>query len=182
MLVREELKLARLEMTSKGKQAALGTGMFGVSGVMAAYGMGCLLACAVIAISGAVAAWLAAPIVGAALLAAAGSAALLGKRRLARAAPPVPEEAVASVKADVDEIRDTPVSAEEIQREIEQTRQRLGETVDELAAKVDVKTRARATAAEARTRVQEMAADVSGRVRRSRSCSAAGPWRWPSAS
>lgn len=106
VLVRNELKLARLEMTSKGKQAAFGAGMFGVSGVIAVYGVGCLLACAIIAISGAVAAWLAALIVGAALLAAAGCAALLGRRRLAGAAPPVPEQAVADVKADVEEIKE----------------------------------------------------------------------------
>jgi uncharacterized membrane protein YqjE len=106
VLIRDELKLARLEMTSKGKQAAIGTGMFGVSGVVAAYGVGCLLACAIIAISGAIAAWLAALIVGAALLAAAGCAAALGRQRLHKAAPPVPEEAVASVRADVDEIRE----------------------------------------------------------------------------
>jgi Putative Actinobacterial Holin-X, holin superfamily III len=106
VLIRDELKLARLEMTSKGKQAALGAGLFGASGVIAMYGVGCLLACAIIAISGAVAAWLAALIVGAALLTAAGCAAPLGKRRLARAAPPVPEQAVASVKADVEEIKE----------------------------------------------------------------------------
>ena len=105
-LIRDELKLARLEMAGKGKQAALGAGMFGASGVIVLYGAGCLLACAIIAISGVVAAWLAALIVGAALLAAAGAAALLGKRRLARAAPPVPEQAVASVRADVDEIKE----------------------------------------------------------------------------
>jgi len=106
VLIRDELKLARLEMASKGKQAAIGTGMFGVSGAVAAYGVGCLLACAIIAISGAVAAWLAALIVGAALLAAAGCAAALGRQRLHKAAPPVPEEAVASVRADVEEIRE----------------------------------------------------------------------------
>ena len=106
VLVRNELKLARLEMTSKGKQAAFGTGMFGVSGVVAVYGVGCLLACAIIAISGAVAAWLAALIVGAALLTAAGCAALLGKQRLAGAAPPVPEQAVGGVKADIEEIKE----------------------------------------------------------------------------
>ena len=106
VLIRDELKLARVEMTSKGKQAAVGTGMFGVSGVVAAYGVGCLLACAIIAISGAVAAWLAALIVGASLLATAGCAAALGRRRLRQAAPPMPEETVASVKADVDEIRE----------------------------------------------------------------------------
>jgi len=48
------------------------------------------------------------------------------------------------------------VTAEELQQEIEQTRQQLGQTVDELAAKTDVKARARAKATE-----------VSGRVRRS---------------
>jgi hypothetical protein len=106
VLVRDELKLARLEMVGKGRQAALGAGMFGAGGVLAVYGVGCLLACAIIAISGVVAAWLAALIVGAALLAAAGSAALLGKQRVRKAAPAVPEQAVADVRADVEEIRE----------------------------------------------------------------------------
>ena len=106
VLIRDEMELARLEMTSKGKQAALGAGMFGASGVVAVYGVGCLLACAIIAISGVVAAWLAALIVGAALLAAAGGAALLGKQRMQKAAPPVPEQAVADVKADIEEIKE----------------------------------------------------------------------------
>ena len=106
VLVRNELKLAQLEMTSKGKQAAAGAGMFGASGLVALYGAGCLIACAIIAISGAVAAWLAALIVGAALLAAAGLVALLGRRRMRKATPPLPEQAVAGVKADVEEIRE----------------------------------------------------------------------------
>jgi hypothetical protein len=106
VLIRDELKLAQLEMTSKGKQAALGVGMFGASGVVALYGVGCLLACAIIALSGAVAAWLAALIVGAVLLAVAGIAALVGKQRLGKATPPVPKEAVASVKADVEEVKE----------------------------------------------------------------------------
>jgi hypothetical protein len=106
VLIRDEMELARLEMTGKGKQAALGAGMFGASGVVAVYGVGCLLACAIIAISGVVAAWLAALIVGAALLAAAGGSALLGKRRMQKAAPPVPEQAVADVKADIEEIKE----------------------------------------------------------------------------
>jgi hypothetical protein len=106
VLVRDELKLARLEMTAKGKQAGLGAGMLGGSGLIALYGVACLLACAVIAISGVVAAWLAALIVGVVLLAVSGSAALLGKARLQRATPPVPEQAVGSVKADVEEIKE----------------------------------------------------------------------------
>jgi uncharacterized membrane protein YqjE len=107
VLVRDELKLARLEMTSKGKQAAVGAGMFGGSAMVAFYGVGCLLACAIIAIAGVISAWLAALIVGVALLVTAVIVALLGKQRMRKAAPPMPEEAVASVKADVDEIKES---------------------------------------------------------------------------
>lgn len=106
VLIRDELKLAQVEMTSKGKQAALGAGMFGASGVAALYAVGCLLACVIIALSGVVVAWLAALIVGAALLAAAACVALVGKQRLRRATPPVPKETAASVKADVEEIKE----------------------------------------------------------------------------
>jgi uncharacterized membrane protein YqjE len=106
VLVRDELKLAQLEMTRKGKQAGFGIGMLGGSGLVAFYGMGCLLACAIIAISGVLAAWLAALIAGATLLAVAAVAALLGKGRLRRAAPPLPDRAVGSIKADVEEIRE----------------------------------------------------------------------------
>jgi uncharacterized membrane protein YqjE len=106
VLIRDELKLAQLEMTQKGKQAGVGAGLLGGSGLVALYGVGCLIACAVIAISGVVAAWLAALIVGAALLAIAATAALIGKGRLQRATPPVPEQTVDSVKTDVEEIKE----------------------------------------------------------------------------
>ena len=105
-LVRDELQLTRLEMTRKGKQAGTGAGLLGGSGVVALYGLACLVACAIIAISGAIAAWLAALIVGAALLAAAGIAAMLGRSRLRRATPPVPRQALGSVQADVQEIKE----------------------------------------------------------------------------
>jgi hypothetical protein len=106
VLVRDELKLAQLEMTRKGKQAGLGAGLLGGGGVVALYGVGCLLACVIIALSGVVAAWLAALIAGAALLAIAAVAAQAGKGRLQKAAPPVPQEAVGSIQADVEEIKD----------------------------------------------------------------------------
>ena len=105
-LVRDELRLAQLEMTRKGKQAGLGAGMLAGGGAIALYGLGCLIACVIIAVAAAVAAWLAALIVGAALLLAAAAAALLGKSRLSKATPPLPEEAVGSVKADVEELKE----------------------------------------------------------------------------
>lgn len=105
-LVRSELKLAQLEMTRKGKQAGFGAGLMGGAGLIALYGVGCLIACVIIAISGAVAAWLAALIVGAVLLAVAGIAALAGKSRMQRATPPVPTETVDSIKTDLEQIKE----------------------------------------------------------------------------
>jgi hypothetical protein len=106
VLVRDELKLAQLEMTRKGKQAGIGAGMLGGGGVVALYGVGCLIACAIIALGGVVAAWLAALIVGAALLSLAAVAALVGKGRLRKATPAVPGETVQSIKTDVEEIKE----------------------------------------------------------------------------
>jgi uncharacterized membrane protein YqjE len=105
-LVKDELKLARLEMTRKGKQAGQGAGMLGASGLIALYGIGCLIACAVIAISLKLQAWLAALIVGVALLAVAGVVGMAGRGRLRKATPPVPTDAAESVKADVEVIKE----------------------------------------------------------------------------
>ena len=105
-LVRDEIKLAQVEMTSKGKQMGIGAGAFAGSGLIALYAVGCLLACAIIALSGVVAAWLAALIIGVALLAVSGVAALIGKSRLSRGTPPVPKEAIDSTKADVQEVKE----------------------------------------------------------------------------
>jgi chorismate mutase len=52
----------------------------------------------------------------------------------------------------------------EIQQEIEQTRERLGETVEELAAKVDVRASARQKVAEVKAKTQVKAADVKART------------------
>ena len=105
-LVRDELKLAQVEMTRKGRQAGLGAGLLGGGGLIALYGAGCLIACAVIGLSHVVQPWLAALIVGAALLAIAGVVVLMGKGRIRQATPPVPAEAADSVKADVETIRE----------------------------------------------------------------------------
>ena len=55
------------------------------------------------------------------------------------------------------------MTAAEIQQEIEQTQGHLGETVDELAARADVRARARAKAAG----MKDKAAEMSGQMRQS---------------
>jgi uncharacterized membrane protein YqjE len=106
VLVRDELKLAQLEMTGKAKQAGKGAGMMGGGGLVALYGVACLIACVIIAISHSLQAWLSALIVGAALLAVAAVLTALGRGHMRKATPPVPTEAVDSVKTDVAEIKE----------------------------------------------------------------------------
>ncbi|WP_243058525.1 phage holin family protein [Nocardioides sp. SR21] len=104
-LVRDELRLAQVEVTGKAKRAGIGAGMFGAAGVLALYGVGVLIAAAVLALALVLDAWLAAVIVGVVLLAIAGVVAMRGKREVAQAAPPVPTQAVENIKADIDTVR-----------------------------------------------------------------------------
>jgi membrane protein len=100
-LVRQELELAKVELTAKGKQAGIGAGMLGGAGLFALYGVGAVVATAILALSTAVAGWLAALIVAVVLFAVAGILALMGKSHAQRAVPPVPEQTVETVKEDV---------------------------------------------------------------------------------
>ncbi|WP_028642395.1 phage holin family protein [Nocardioides sp. URHA0020] len=104
-LVRDELRLAQLEVSGKAKKAGVGAGLLGGAGVIALYGLGVLITTAILALALAMPAWLAALIVGVVLLVVAGIAALIGKKRVAAAAPPVPERAVESIKQDVDAVK-----------------------------------------------------------------------------
>jgi hypothetical protein len=105
-LVRDELALARAEMTEKGKRAGIGAGLLGAGGVIALYGVAALLAALILGLATGMPAWLAAAIVGVLLLAAAAIMTLVGRSRVQQALPPVPQEAAASVKADIDELKE----------------------------------------------------------------------------
>jgi uncharacterized membrane protein YqjE len=104
-LVRQEMRLATVELQEKGKRAGIGAGMFGGAGVVALYGVGALIAAAIIGLATLLEAWLAAVIVGVVLLAIAGILALSGKKQVKQATPPVPERALESAKRDVDEVK-----------------------------------------------------------------------------
>ena len=105
-LVRQELALAQVELKEKGKRAGIGGGLFGGAGLLALYGLGVLIACAVLALSTAMDGWLAALIVAVVLFAAAGVAALIGKGQVQKATPAKPEQAMASVQRDVDTVKE----------------------------------------------------------------------------
>jgi hypothetical protein len=100
-LVRDELQLARVEMSVKARRFGTGAGLFGAAGFVALYGIGALIAALVLLLALVVPAWLAALIVGVAMFAVAGLMALLGRGQLRRAVPATPEQTLNSVKADV---------------------------------------------------------------------------------
>ncbi len=100
-LVRQELELAKLELTEKGKRAGIGAGMFGGAGAAGFYALGALTAAVILLLATAMTAWLAALIVAVVYGAAAGGLALSGKSKIQQAGPPVPEQATESVKEDV---------------------------------------------------------------------------------
>ena len=102
-LVRDELALARIEMTEKGKKAGKGAGLLGGAGVIALYGVGGLLFTVGAALSLVMPVWAAALIVTIILFAGAGITAVAGKREVQQAVPPKPEAAIASGRRDVDE-------------------------------------------------------------------------------
>jgi tetrahydromethanopterin S-methyltransferase subunit C len=101
-LVRQEIELAKAEMTAKAKQLGMGAGAFGGAGLMGLYAVGAITACLILALSTAVAGWLAALIVGVVYAAIAGVLALVGKKKTQAGGPPVPERAISSTKEDVE--------------------------------------------------------------------------------
>jgi hypothetical protein len=105
VLVRDEIALAKAELAEKGKHAGLGVGLFGGGGVLAMYGVGAFVATLIIVLELIMPLWLSALIVTVFLFLLAGILALLGKKQVTKAVPPEPKAAIASVKADVDEVK-----------------------------------------------------------------------------
>ena len=101
-LVRQEIELAKAEMSAKGKEVGIGAGAFGGAALVGLYAFGAITAAIVLALSTAVDGWLAALIVGVVYAAVAGVLALVGKKKTQAGSPPVPERAIESTKEDVE--------------------------------------------------------------------------------
>ena len=100
-LVRDEVRLAQLELGQKAKKGGIGAGLIGAGSVVAVYGVGALVAAAIFALDLVLPGWAAALCVAGALFLLAGLAAVLGVRTAKKAAPSSPVRAVDSVKADL---------------------------------------------------------------------------------
>jgi uncharacterized membrane protein YqjE len=100
-LVRQEIELAKAELTEKGKKAGQGAGMFGGAGVAGLFALAAITTAIIAALDTAMPLWLAALIVGAVYGAIATVLGLRGKKEIEQATPVAPEQAIESTKEDV---------------------------------------------------------------------------------
>jgi hypothetical protein len=101
-LVRQEIGLAKAEMSQKATVAGKGAGLLGGAAVVGLLAAGSLTACLILALSEVIPAWLAALIVALVMAAVAAVLAMQGRNRIRAATPPVPEQTVETVKEDVE--------------------------------------------------------------------------------
>ncbi|MEA2579972.1 MAG: hypothetical protein QOE83_864 [Actinomycetota bacterium] len=100
-LIRQEIDLAKAEVTEKIREAGAAAGLFAGALVLAMLAAGALTACFILLLALAMPGWVAALIVTVAYGAIAAALAVVGQRRLRAAAPPVPEETMETLKEDV---------------------------------------------------------------------------------
>ena len=100
-LVRQEIDLAKAEMTERSKRTSKGAEMLAAAAVVGLLAAGALTAFLIAVLDLAMATWLAALIVTVVFAAIAGALAMTGRKQIREAAPPVPEQAIDSVKEDV---------------------------------------------------------------------------------
>jgi hypothetical protein len=101
-LVRQEIDLAKAEMSQKANVAGRGAGLLGGAAVVGLLAAGALTACLILALDEVIPDWLAALIVALAMGAIAAVLAMQGRNRIRAATPPVPEQTVETVKEDVE--------------------------------------------------------------------------------
>ena len=104
-LVRDEMRLAQSEFRETAKHAGLGAGLLSAAGLLAVLGLATFVAAAVAGLTLVLPLWAAALIVGAVLFAAAGVAGVISKKQLQQS-DPVPQQTVASVKQDINEVKE----------------------------------------------------------------------------
>ncbi len=105
-LVRDEMRLARAELTAKAKQGGTGAGFMGAGGILALFGFGALIATAILALALVLPAWAAALIVTVVLFIAAGIAAMVGKKKVEDLSP-TPERTMTNLNRDVAEVKES---------------------------------------------------------------------------
>lgn len=100
-LVRQEVDLAKAELSEKGRKAGRGAGMFGGAGLFGVFAFAALTTALIAGLSEAMDTWVAALIVAVAYAGVGTVLALTGKQQVEEAGPPQPEQTVETIKEDV---------------------------------------------------------------------------------
>lgn len=106
LLVRNEIQLAKDELSTKAKHAGTGIGLFVGAGLLGFFGFAALITTAILGLANVVAPWLAALIVALVLLVLAAILAAVGKKALDKGVPPTPDQAQKNVKLDVQAVKE----------------------------------------------------------------------------
>ncbi len=104
-LVRLEIELAKSELASKAKHAALGAALLAAAVVGALLLIAMLVTAAVLAFALVVPGWAAALVVAGLLLLATGACVVIGIQALRSAVPPLPKQAIQSSKENIEWLR-----------------------------------------------------------------------------
>jgi hypothetical protein len=102
LLVRQEIALARAEISEKGKAAAPGLGMIGGAGLLGLMAAGAATACAVLVLALFLPGWLAALIVALVLTGVAYVLAKRGKEQVQSVGAPIPTQTIETIKEDLE--------------------------------------------------------------------------------
>lgn len=104
-LVRQEIDLAKIELSEKAKSVGAGAGLFGGAAVFALGAFFAVTACIIAALALVLPLWAAALVVGVIYVIVALVAAAAGKRRLMQATPVLPQQTAQSIKEDVEWVK-----------------------------------------------------------------------------
>jgi hypothetical protein len=104
-LARQEVELAKNELTEKGRRLGIGAGAFGAAGILGLFAFGALTAALILVLAEGMDAWIAALIVTVLYAAIAGILALAGKKQVEEGTPPAPERAIETTKQDVETVK-----------------------------------------------------------------------------
>lgn len=105
-LIKGEIELVKAQVAEKGQKFGIGIGLFVGAGVMAFFALAVLITTVILALANAVPAWLAALIVAVALLILAALLAFVGKKSIDKANEVEVSSPVASVKADIEIVKE----------------------------------------------------------------------------
>lgn len=104
-LLKDEIENLKRELTARLAKLGIGVGLFVAAALFAFFALATLIAAAVLGIATALPAWLAALIVAGGLLLLTAILVLIGISSVKKGLPPVPEDAISSIKKDINTVK-----------------------------------------------------------------------------